>query len=90
MLHRVVEKPALLVDSDGLAFVYRTTVVPWLHDAGDSFHCVVSALLDSTLSSEVAAATHACGIRGPHLPCIMGHHRQHQKVVSCSPHLISF
>jgi hypothetical protein len=54
---RAIEKPALLIDCDNLAFLYRTTIVPWLQDRRDEFHDVTSALLRNMLSScEVAAA----------------------------------
>jgi len=49
-------------------------------------HCPL--LLDSTLSSEVAAVIHTHSIRGPHLLCIIKHHRQYQKVLSSSPSFI--
>lgn len=43
-------------------------------------HLAITKLLEKTLSSKKTKKKHALGERGPHFPCIMGHHRQYTLV----------
>lgn len=73
-------KSTMLLDKDGRCFAFRTTQIPFLMAAQAEFREAVHKLLERDLESPVIAREHALGIRGPHLPCIMGHHRQYTKV----------
>lgn len=72
-----------------MVFLYRTTMLPWLRSLGEALCTAMFTLLHDVLSSHCAAAAHSNGIRGPHLPCIIGHHQQYQKVPFCFAYLSS-
>lgn len=51
-----------------------------MQDQAVPFHEAAKKLLDSALSSEELRLKSAGGERGPHFPCIIGHHRQYALV----------
>ena len=71
------ERPTYLVDSDSRTFCYRTSHLAWMQDEALPFYEAVNELLGSDLSSKELKRKSAGGERGPHFPCIMGHHRQY-------------
>jgi hypothetical protein len=70
------------VDRDNQIFLYRSSQATWLAPLSDAFSDAVEALLGDTLSQPAIQREHEeRGARGPHFPCIIGHHRQYLKVV---------
>lgn len=76
------ERPAFLFDREGLAFAYRTTRPEWLPGLACEFEKALHVLVGAELGNPKAAAVHPAGARGKHIACIIGHHRQSQKVGS--------
>ncbi len=60
----------------------------WMRDQAEPFYKAVQKLLGSTLSSTKIKANNAHGERGPHFPCIMGHHRQYAVVSVFFPYFV--
>ena len=71
------------MDAEGKVFLYQTTIVYWLRDASLQFCAAILTLLHELLYSSKSLADHADAVRGAHLACILGHHRQHLKVRHC-------
>ncbi|KAF8872655.1 hypothetical protein BD779DRAFT_1679596 [Infundibulicybe gibba] len=69
------ERAVLLLDDEGRAFCYRTTVLPWIKSAAPSILEAVDMLLGKHLRDVKTAQASRERTRGPHFPCIMGHFR---------------
>ncbi|KAF8891504.1 hypothetical protein CPB84DRAFT_1848987 [Gymnopilus junonius] len=72
-------KPALLIDRELRTFGYRTTQFDWIKDNADALHSAIESVLRPHLDNPKLAAEHANGSRGPHFPCVIGHHQQYTK-----------
>ena len=67
----------VLMDKGNSIFFFRTIQFDWFRQEGDAFHDAVMLLLKDILSSPKEKARFKTNDRGPHLPFIMGHHRQY-------------
>jgi hypothetical protein len=72
--------PAFVMDANSRIFLFRTAQFSWLKEEEESFYQAVRKLLDGALSSEDIRRKSAKGVRGPHFPCIIGHHREYAVV----------
>ncbi|KAF8200141.1 hypothetical protein BJ912DRAFT_836551, partial [Pholiota molesta] len=72
-------RPAVLLDSDSRIFLYRTSQFEWLKSQAVPFAEAVDRLLSASLNSREFQRKNSKGERGPHFPCIIGHHRQYAK-----------
>ncbi|KAF8158608.1 hypothetical protein BJ912DRAFT_805466, partial [Pholiota molesta] len=72
-----LKHPAFVMDANSRIFLFRTAQFSWLKEEEESFYQAVRKLLDGALSSEDIRRKSAKGVRGPHFPCIIGHHREY-------------
>ncbi len=77
---RLQPKPTYLVDSEGHAFAHRTTQLLWIGEKAEMLWLAIQALLQHELSNPRLKKAHEGQERGPHLACIIGHHRQYTSV----------
>ncbi|KAF8176786.1 hypothetical protein BJ912DRAFT_797408, partial [Pholiota molesta] len=73
-----LKHPAFVMDSDSRIFLFRTAQFLWLKKEEDAFYQAACKLLNSALNSHDVRRKSATGVRGPHFPCIIGHHREYQ------------
>lgn len=68
------------MDVDGCVFTYRSFRAHWLAPEAGNLSEAIQALLGDALSDPSLEKRCKDGARGSHFPCIIGHHRQYQKV----------
>jgi hypothetical protein len=69
-----------LVDAERRAFIYRSSIPAWLPLLQQELWDAIQKLCGDVLLDIKAQKYYRGGDRGPHLPLIIGHHRQYLQV----------
>ncbi|KAJ7020949.1 hypothetical protein C8F04DRAFT_1274271 [Mycena alexandri] len=70
------ERSTVFVDSAGVIFMFRSSRVSYLRDNADKIEDAITELCSADLKSPAVRAQCKGGMRGDHLPKILGHQRQ--------------
>ncbi|KAJ7749511.1 hypothetical protein DFH07DRAFT_702940, partial [Mycena maculata] len=74
------ERSTFFLDRNGQVFMFRSFRADWLKDRAAQVEEAHNILVGEDNKSDAIKAACSSGLRGPHMPIILGHHRQSSAV----------